>query len=785
MTAPSHEAPPPTHPLPQPSPPPGHSHWLLAAWAAAGVALLVFSFWALPYADRWHPDGITTATIWRPGDDAPVRTTNTPRFDPERLAAEAGLDPRAPFIVEWRALLVTEETGMHRLRVRVDDGVTLWVDETPLIDQPGNVGQIDVMGQIHLARGLHSFRLRYVQHGGDSLLRVSWALPSYREEFLPLLLAADAEPRPLFRRIEKARAYPLRVAVLWSLWVIAGLALGGGRLLAMLAGRRIPAVLGWRALAALAVVALPLLALPLHVGVDPWRGWGPDEIRPRDALAAASQGFAGGWFHLYPPLHFYLLGLVNAPMMLLEAWDVLDYGNPNVIEAIHTVDRAVSVMLAWVTLLSVATLAARVATPRTALLAPFILSGIPLFGFYARTTNTDMPYTFWVCAAALGLSNATRRRTVRNHAVLGAVAAAAMASKDQAYGYFTGPAVLLLWLSWRETVDSPRLQRVWRTATDRRLWAGLVACLGLYTLLLGIWWNPQGVLAHFELITGPASVPFRMFPPTLDGYAQLAATTASLLGQAVGPFVVAAGTIGMGVTVSSGASRQCLGGLVVMTAGYLTTFVGAVGYVYDRFLVAVLPLVALLAARGTASGLDRISRAHVRSAVTVLVLSAYLTPGALLVVRQLSDTRFEAETWMRDHLLDDPLVLGVGTALYLPNLYPFQHRIVPTAAVAELLEWNPRVIVLNGDWLDRPGQPPRSMVTQDLARAGFEQMYTVERIPAVRRLWPLLASGLHIHPLYSNLGKLSPPLSVWVRRDSAAAGTRSVTQAAAPRSGGR
>ena len=135
---------PPSDPAPDPTPSPRPSlrarlsrHPLLTAWLAFGVILLGGSVWALDYAARWQPDGRMTATVWQGADGAggaPVRTSTTTRFDPERLAVEAGLSPREPFVVEWRGWLVAEEGGTHRLRVRMDDAVGLWVDEAPIID---------------------------------------------------------------------------------------------------------------------------------------------------------------------------------------------------------------------------------------------------------------------------------------------------------------------------------------------------------------------------------------------------------------------------------------------------------------------------------------------------------------------------------------------------------------------------------------------------------------------------------------------------------------------------
>ena len=101
-------------------------------------------------------------------------------------------------------------------------------------------------------------------------------------------------------------------------------------------------------------------------------------------------------------------------------------------------------------------------------------------------------------------------------------------------------------------------------------------------------WNAEGVRQHFHVITGLASAPFRMFPATIAGYADLADSTLRLLGLAAGPVVAASAVIGLGVCISEPQLRPALL-LMAMPAGYLVTFIGVVGYVYDRFLLAVDP----------------------------------------------------------------------------------------------------------------------------------------------------------------------------------------------------
>jgi hypothetical protein len=118
---------------------------------------------------------------------------------------------------------------------------------------------------------------------------------------------------------------------------------------------------------------------------------------------------------------------------------------------------------------------------------------------------------------------------------------------------------------------------------------------------------------------------------------------------------------------------------------------------------------------------------------------------------------------MSENLTQDPSVLAVGSSLYLPNLHPYQHRVVPYATIGEMLSWDADVLVLNEDWLERPGQPSDETIERELTGAGYRRAYATGRTPAPGGLGGLIASGLTIDSLYSNIAKTSPPISIWVR----------------------
>lgn len=749
---------------------------LLSAWLLSGTVLLAASWLALTAA--WsNPAPAGLAASIRPGVPGDGSSAAAPRvgsaaadvaLDPAALAATHGIDPASAFTVDWHGHLVVRDPGTHHLRLRADDGVVLRVDDVVVHDRLEHVGEQQASVPLALARGLVPISVRYVQRGGDAVFRLSWATPLAREAFGPVLTLGPDARADTFDRVERSVRWPRMVASAWSVWLLLGLLLALLHVTTGVAGLAIVPTLGAGNVIALALVAAPLFLINLDVGAQPWRSWLADEVQPKHVMDAWAGRFAGGWHYLYPPLHFYLLTIVNAPFIVMSGAGWLSFDDPAVHTAVHVLDRAVSGGLAWLTLVAAGLLGALTIDRSAARAVPWIVLGVPVFVFYARTTNVDMSYTFWSVVGGLAFVRAVTRREVRDHVWLGICAAAALATKDQAYGLFTVPALVLLSLAWRDARRaSTVVARIVATVFDRRLWAGLLSFAAVYAVLLGVAWNLPGVRAHFALITGEGSAPFRMFPMSARGLEGLAATTIAVTAQTLGPVLVIALLAGV-VRLLAVRQQPLLTLVLLLPVGYAFTFIGVVGYVYDRFLLGPIVFLAPLAAFGVEPLLAAVRRPVARFAVAATGIAVLLAPSIALHARIANDSRSVAEDWMATSLDDDPLVVGAGSELYLPNLAPYQNRIERRTSVANLLAWDADVIVLYDDWFGRPGEPSRDSVRHTLESAGYREQFAAGP-PAPRGGWaPDFFSGLHIDSAFSNVGKVGPPLSIW-RRDRSAA----------------
>lgn len=692
--------------------------WL--SWLGAGVILLIGSLWSLNYSASHLPRRVTQPSLFRGAT--------------------------------WQGLAIVTEPGKYHIQVVADDAVSVWLDGRPVVGEA-----------VDLTPGLHALRVQHAQLAPDAAFRLTWAPPSSREDFVDIPVVPPQASQSTFGQVANALGYPTIVAVSWSAWIVCGVTL------AFFAGVRrcidigVVSSLRSRSILLLVLFATVMLASGVHIGVTPWRNWAPDELRPDFVVEAANQWFGNGWSALYPPLHYYVLNVVIAPFSLLAQWGWLTLTDGETLATAHVVARCVSVVMGLLTLILTAILAEMTLGSRRGVVAAVFLLTVPVFVFYSKTTNVDMPYLFWVALAMVLLVKALRSRSPADYALLGAAVGLAVATKDQAYGFFSGAAAVLVWSVARDSpADWSWTKRATATLRDWRLWSGLFACAGVYVVVMGVLWNVEGVREHFRLIVvGPQ--PFRMFPRTAEGAIDAVLATLTVLVSTLGPVTLVFASAGLAVAVANRRRYRELLVLLALPASYVVTFIVVVGYVYDRFLLGFAVAAALFAALGLESTMAVIGSARVRAVMTAAVLAVALVPSLVLNWRIGADSRLQVEQWMAAHLADDPFILAVGTRPYLPNLFPYRHVVVDHASSADLVTRNADVVILNEQWLTRGSAKDEHDTPQGLRNAGYQEVFTAGG-NLRQSAWQRAARfATTMDPIYSNLEKIGPPLTVWRR----------------------
>jgi hypothetical protein len=510
---------------------------------------------------------------------------------------------------------------------------------------------------------------------------------------------------------------------------------------------------GWRraGLATVLAAAAFLAGWGLDWGLPAEYGWAPDEVLPRDVAEAAAQRFSGGWHSKYPPFHFALLALVTAPARLAG-------GN----HAAMAASRLLSLAMGLATLASLFALTRRLAGDRAAVLGAAVFATSVPFVYYAKTANLDVPYVFWSSLALLAFVRFGETHRPADAAGFAVAAAAAAATKDQAFALFVLPAFVMVAEIRRARLLAGAAGGVAATLHDRRFLALAGSGLLAYLLLANVLGNPAGFAAHVRLITGPASRDFRMFPAGPAGELRLAYETLRHLAFAMGWPALVAAVAGIAMAARPPRDRRLLSTLS-FPVSYALFFLAVVLYVYDRFLLPVILVLAPFA--GVA--LDRAWRARRAGGAlgAACVLGFSLVRAVSVDVLLAGDGRYEAEAWLRREAAPPLRVAAVGPLGYLPRLEGLEWRRLGPAA-ARIQAVRPDVVVVNADYAARadPGSGERAFYD------GLEDGslgYTLAYRHRARPLTPLLdVDRLRTEGpgrIWSNLDKADPEIRIYRR----------------------
>lgn len=514
----------------------------------------------------------------------------------------------------------------------------------------------------------------------------------------------------------------------------------------------------------LLAASLGLNAFGIGWGLPSRYGWAPDELLPGDVLEGRDRRFSSGWHSKYPPLQYYLLTAVYAPM--LES--AQPAAPPGVSDAVYArlflASRGVSLLMATGFLLAVFLAGRAIAGAKAAFFTAALVATMPPFVFYAKLANLDVPSLFWWAVSLVFLLRLLNGHRLADYLLFAASAVLAVCTKDQTYGLYV---LVVPWILWsRARLEGrARVSGALRAAFRPEPLAAATLGLVLFAVVHNFAGNFVGFRAHLALITGRASQDFREFSGDPSGHLSLLVQTVANLGFSLGWPALAACLVGVWVA----ARRREAGGpplaLLIPAAGYYLFFLSVVLYSYDRF---VLPMAVLLAFYGGAvlSRAWDTRRGWARAGV-LLVLAYGVGRCVSLDLAITHDARYAAEAWLHDHAAPPVLVAPVGPLEYLPRMDGLDARPLGPA-VARLQKIQPRFVVVNADYAERadPGTAEHDLYAGlERGDLGYRRVFA-HRFDAS---WLLLRTqDLLDRPgalVRSNIGKVNPEIRVYERVD--------------------
>ena len=132
-------------------------------------------------ADDGRPGGLT-ARYYQGQDLARLQATRTdPQVDFNWTSAPAPGLGSDNFSVRWTGFVQAQEGGDYTFVTTSDDGVRLWVDGKPLIDDWNVHAARQDTATVHFAaRSRHAIRMEYFQNTRDAIARLAWRHGSHK-----------------------------------------------------------------------------------------------------------------------------------------------------------------------------------------------------------------------------------------------------------------------------------------------------------------------------------------------------------------------------------------------------------------------------------------------------------------------------------------------------------------------------------------------------------------------------------------------------------------------------
>ncbi|MBU6298049.1 MAG: glycosyltransferase family 39 protein, partial [Alphaproteobacteria bacterium] len=289
--------------------------------------------------------------------------------------------------------------------------------------------------------------------------------------------------------------------------------------------------------------------------------------------------------------------------------------------------------------------------------------------YYGQVTNLDGPYLFWSTLSLWGWMRLIAERQPRYIRWAALSAAAAIATKDQAYAIFllSVPLALLMWF----IVDRWPRQNARRLMTTLLLWTG-IAVLALLAID-GAITNPIGFAARIAFLTGPASKDYAQYQGDWSGRLRLLQDMWMYVPRYY-PFVaVLLGAFGAVVHAirPRGERSLLVAGLLPLLA--MVSFTVAFNFVAlrtePRFLlpqsIFLAVYIGIAVDRLISSSYSAVRYAAAGVVLVVSVIAFYQCAG--ISAAFLNDPRYDAEHWLDVNVRPGDTIETYGLNAYLPR----------------------------------------------------------------------------------------------------------------------
>jgi 4-amino-4-deoxy-L-arabinose transferase-like glycosyltransferase len=488
-----------------------------------------------------------------------------------------------------------------------------------------------------------------------------------------------------------------------------------------------------------------LITFGLMWGLPNLYDFAQDSVVPLGNLAQVSVPFEKVTAFRYPPFHFMLLKACFLPARGFLQLSSLGE-NPKVASTLFILTaRLVSVAMALGVMGLLHAIGRRLWDERAGWAAALLFALSPVTLYYAKNANLDIPYVFWLALALFFYVRILQENRLRGYLWLGLSAALAVCTKDQAYGFILlMPVVFFLHLRGKPSA----LRSLVLAAVGFA-----VSFVAIHNILL----DPAGFWRHVQVVVGPGSEGWRQFFRGPVGQLRLLVETTLRMADAWTLAGLALAIVGLVVALREREHRRITLALLIPVVSYCLSFLAVIGYVYPRFVLPMLLVLALFAGRGAVY----LWRSGRLGRIAAIALIAWIGLAGLSVDYAMSNyARYDAQKWLETHASAETRIFYIGDMRDMPrfNLPLDPHSVDPNPKAIQSLQPPADVLVLSFEH-DDPAAGTRSFRISSLLRRRLGDWGLLRSADTEKGFFERLVAGEFG---YTEIVRFESPISAWV-----------------------
>jgi 4-amino-4-deoxy-L-arabinose transferase-like glycosyltransferase len=446
--------------------------------------------------------------------------------------------------------------------------------------------------------------------------------------------------------------------------------------------------------------SLILNVVGIRYGLPSYQGWAPDEILPRDVKEGIGRHFSHDWFHKYPPFHYYLLALTEAPFLIFADLRGLDFKNLSFYSFLILAGRLLSLFMAAGLILFVYKCGREIFDQRSSLWAASITALIVPFVYHAKTGNLDIPYLFWFMISLFFFLRLLKTHQRKYYLLFVLTAVLTVCTKDQAYGLYVLLPVFVLFSDWRFQKKAIPNLKVFRFLSNRTYLYAVLVALGTFILVYNWAFNWQGFLHHVQEITGPTSQNYRLFPNTLSGHVHLLGRTFNQIGFSLGWPLFIICLAGLFRSLLSKPKNVLLLSLLTFAVPYDIFYIHVIGFNYARYYLPICIILSFFGGQFLTFALQARPKFKIVSQAAVAMIFLYSVLYAFsLNIYMVKDSRYTAEKWVRQNIPKEATIGVVDWITYAQRLEGYRWRfLMPSLADFRKLSPKPDYVIIDAEF---------------------------------------------------------------------------------------